>query len=445
MKIKNIKVTKLFGLKGNNFDIDLYPKSPVSIIFALNGVGKTSLIRLVDAALPEKKTVFLKGIEFSTKPVIKYTVLDQILFENLTLTFDNEESLTIKRCSEKDGKLKKFDETFISELPHDKDGFYLPITYIWKNKDNSLLEGKFYFTNEISEKLSAELKTNPESKKLFFTNENTKTQTYLSEFATKSIIDDEKDPNYREIFSINKLYSLSSNIILANREYNRISSGFVERYRYKNQILTLTHFETYELDTVGLSPNDIIHLYNELKEKQNSGRDINFDELFINKFLNLTTTYIPYTLPDKVSNICQEIVNTKKTEKDLEEFLTIINDNFALTDKYLVYNEEKGLIARFYADSFGEDAPDLDVSKLSAGEKNLISLFYELIFKNNKNSLIFIDEPEASLHIDWQRILLENISKICEKKNIQAIVTTHSPSIVSNFTLMMSEMLIQDE
>ena len=64
MKIKNIKVTKLFDLKGNNFDIDLYPKSPVSIIFALNGVGKTSLIRLVDAALPEKKTVFLKGIEF---------------------------------------------------------------------------------------------------------------------------------------------------------------------------------------------------------------------------------------------------------------------------------------------------------------------------------------------------------------------------------------------
>ncbi|MCI5518464.1 MAG: ATP-binding protein [Treponema sp.] len=443
MKIKNIKVTKLFGLKGNNFDIDLYPKSPVSIIFALNGVGKTSLIRLVDAALPGTRSLFLKGIEFFTNPVIKYTVLDKILFENLTLTFDNEECLTIKRCSEKDGKLKKFDETFISELPHDKDGFYLPITYIWKNKDGSLLEGKFYFTNEISEKLSAELKTNPESKKFFFTNEETKSQTYLSEFATKSIIDDEKDPNYREIFSINKLYSLASNIILANREYNRISSGFVERY--KNQILTLTHFETYELDTVGLSPKDIIHLYNELKEKQNSGRDINFDELFINKFQDLTTTYIPYTLPDKVSNICQEIVNTKKTEKDLEEFLTIINDNFALTDKYLVYNEEKGLIARFYADSFGEDAPDLDVSKLSAGEKNLISLFYELIFKNKKNSLIFIDEPEASLHIDWQRILLKNISKICEKKNIQAIVTTHSPSIVSNFTLMMSEMLIQDE
>ena len=442
MKIKNIKVTKLFGLKGNNFDIDLYPKSPVSIIFALNGVGKTSLIRLVDAALPGTRSLFLKGIEFSTKTVIKYIVLDQILFENLTLIFDNEECLTIKRCTGKNGKLKKFDETFISELPHDKAGFYLPITYIWKNKDGSLLEGKFYFTNEISEKLSAELKTNPESKKLFFTNEETKSQTYLSEFATKKIIDDAKDPNLREIFSINKLYSLASNIILANREYNRISSGFVERY--KNQILSLTHFETYELDTVGLSPNDIKHLYNEL-EKQNTGRDINFDELFINKFQDLTTTYIPYTLPDKVSNICQEILKTKKTEKDLEEFLTIINDNFGLTDKYLVYNEEKGIIAKFYADSFGEDAPDLDVSKLSAGEKNLISLFYELIFKNDKNSLIFIDEPEASLHIDWQRILLENISKICEKKNIQAIVTTHSPNVVSTFTLMMSEMLIQDE
>lgn len=441
MKIKNIKVTKLFGLKGNNFDIDLYPKSPVSIIFALNGVGKTSLIRLVNAALPGTRTVFLKDMEFSSKTVIKYTILDKILFETLTLSFDNQESLTLKRLAGKDGKIKKFDETYVSELPHDENGFYLPITYNWTNEDGSLLEGKFYFTDEISNLLSAELKSNPESKRYFFTNEKTKEQTFLSEFSTKSIIADGKDPSLREIFSINKLYSLSSNIILANREYNRISSGFVERH--KNQ--QLTHFENYELDTVGLSPKDIIHLYNELKEKQNSGRDINSDELIINKFLNLTTTYIPYTIPDKVSNICQEILRTKKTEKDLEEFLTIINDNFALTDKYLVYNEEKGLIAKFYTDSFEEDAPELDVSKLSAGEKNLISLFYELIFKNNENSLIFIDEPEASLHIDWQRILLENISKICEKKNIQAIITTHSPSVISNYTLFMSEMLIQDE
>ena len=31
MKIKNIKVTKLFGLKGNNFDIDLYPKKVTEV------------------------------------------------------------------------------------------------------------------------------------------------------------------------------------------------------------------------------------------------------------------------------------------------------------------------------------------------------------------------------------------------------------------------------
>jgi predicted ATP-dependent endonuclease of OLD family len=45
--------------------------------------------------------------------------------------------------------------------------------------------------------------------------------------------------------------------------------------------------------------------------------------------------------------------------------------------------------------------------------------------------IIFIDEPELSLHVDWQRILFETLMEQGSKN--QLIVATHSPFIYSQF------------
>ena len=44
-----------------------------------------------------------------------------------------------------------------------------------------------------------------------------------------------------------------------------------------------------------------------------------------------------------------------------------------------------------------------------------------------------IDEPEISLHIAWQKELMDDLRRVIQlNKNIQVIIATHSPQIISN-------------
>lgn len=74
----------------------------------------------------------------------------------------------------------------------------------------------------------------------------------------------------------------------------------------------------------------------------------------------------------------------------------------------------------------------IDISKLSSGEQHQIILYYDLIFNSEPGTLVLIDEPEISIHIEWQREFLKNLQKISEIINCDFIVTTHSPDIVND-------------
>ena len=75
---------------------------------------------------------------------------------------------------------------------------------------------------------------------------------------------------------------------------------------------------------------------------------------------------------------------------------------------------------------------NIPLKLLSSGEKQILVLFYELIFNTNKNMILLIDEPELSLHIVWQEQFMDDLEKIIKLNNIKVIVATHSPQIINN-------------
>jgi predicted ATP-binding protein involved in virulence len=79
--------------------------------------------------------------------------------------------------------------------------------------------------------------------------------------------------------------------------------------------------------------------------------------------------------------------------------------------------------------SFGDAANAIGSEYLSAGEKQMLSfLCYNAFFKD---TVFFIDEPELSLHVDWQRQLFPIL--LDQKTNNQFIICTHSPFIYGKF------------
>ena len=79
--------------------------------------------------------------------------------------------------------------------------------------------------------------------------------------------------------------------------------------------------------------------------------------------------------------------------------------------------------------SFGDAASAINSDLLSAGEKQMLSFIcYNAFYQN---CVFFIDEPELSLHVDWQRQLFSILKD--QKSSNQFIVATHSPFIYNKY------------
>lgn len=115
----------------------------------------------------------------------------------------------------------------------------------------------------------------------------------------------------------------------------------------------------------------------------------------------------------------------EKMEKDRESIMTPIDAVRKVVERLFRYTGIK-IGTRL---SFGDAASSVNSDALSAGEKQMLSFIcYNAFYKN---SVIFIDEPELSLHVDWQRQLFSVLQD--QQSSNQFIVATHSPFIYSKY------------
>lgn len=79
--------------------------------------------------------------------------------------------------------------------------------------------------------------------------------------------------------------------------------------------------------------------------------------------------------------------------------------------------------------NFGDAANAVNSDALSAGEKQMLSFIAYNAFYHD--SIVIIDEPELSLHLDWQRQLFPML--LSQQTSNQFIIATHSPFIYSKY------------
>jgi len=103
-----------------------------------------------------------------------------------------------------------------------------------------------------------------------------------------------------------------------------------------------------------------------------------------------------------------------------ERFLEIIDDLFSETGKKI--NRDKNQI------EFLLNNREIKCFQLSSGEKQLIIILLTVLIQDNKPSILFMDEPEISLHIEWQKKIIQYIREL--NPNVQVIMATHSPALV---------------
>jgi len=102
-------------------------------------------------------------------------------------------------------------------------------------------------------------------------------------------------------------------------------------------------------------------------------------------------------------------------------FLTIINDAFDSTNKVLDTTKSK---LEFKL----KNGNILYTSALSSGEKQFLIIMLTVLLEKKQEYILLMDEPEISMHFEWQRNLLQNIQKL--NPNCQIILATHSPALI---------------
>ncbi|MEX2411327.1 MAG: AAA family ATPase [Candidatus Paceibacterota bacterium] len=231
--------------------------------------------------------------------------------------------------------------------------------------------------------------------------------------------------------------------------FRRIEGGFTltdadENYRYKrrpsNQIeeglmrlsSQLSVFDNFFISSI--STNDILELLR--RKHSESSEEVNqlhigmstFIEKKIQSSQDKTTSKSKDAILDDIKKKVLSI--STEREKLLSPFTTLASliseiyqhKGILLTDKFSVGNTEEAISS----------------AKLSAGEKQLLSFICYNAF--SKESPFIIDEPELSLHVDWQRNLVPIL--MSQRTNNQIIIATHSPFIYSKYPE--KELLLND-
>lgn len=401
MNLVKLEIESLFG----RFDYSITFDKEVNIITGPNGYGKTTILKIINAFF-NKDFIFFKNLEF----------------KKLSLKFSEEEYLFEKKDNE------VFFNTNHIVYPKQKENIYdIHTRYPWLRK----------FSND----LWLDIRNN----QIF---NNTEINTiFISPIEKKEVF--KLNPQLNDVLNNKKSNKRNVCFIREQRLFHKIinNNGEIQLVDYiketanklKKDIKELTnnyYVESNKLDstyhkrlfsaTDGIETEEeykkqltiINNRLNKLKKYNLLDNNINVEEQNYNKeYARALKIYF-----DDL-NKKYDIYSDFLTRLDL--FTELVNDK--LYFKKINISNEKGISV-----ICEKTNKEIRLDDLSSGEKQELILFYKTIFETKDESLLLIDEPEISLHIAWQRRIINDFIRISEISKFKVIIATHSPQIISD-------------
>lgn len=128
-----------------------------------------------------------------------------------------------------------------------------------------------------------------------------------------------------------------------------------------------------------------------------------------NRMLELFTQGLP-----DAQRRASEIANEKT------HFFDLVDSLFRQTHKTIMRGKSELV--------FLQHGEEIQPYHLSSGEKQILIIMLTVLLQNRRPGVLLMDEPEASLHIEWQQRLIGLVLDL--NPNIQTIITTHSPAVI---------------
>lgn len=156
----------------------------------------------------------------------------------------------------------------------------------------------------------------------------------------------------------------------------------------------------------------------EAESKQFQSRLESFNSAYFS-LLAMTTFHDRFmSITEDVESMQSEKLEITKSFRDYQKEV-----NLYFTPKKSFAINEDGLF------SIRSNKRKVELADLSSGEKHILTILGKAALSRQEGAVFIADEPELSLHLDWQRMILPSIIRLSPKSQI--IVATHSPAIIA--------------
>ena len=202
--------------------------------------------------------------------------------------------------------------------------------------------------------------------------------------------------------------------------------------RANDTIMDIIYIDTLDKkvkkDNVSSLDSELSDLVQELGKYQRK-LNIGFDKK--TKDISVKINSILENIQNATTDELQEFKELKTEEEEIKKeiffkllfFKEIVDKFFKDTKKSIILDNENNPL------SIEDEDEDLEYTLLSSGEKQLLILFLNILLAKD-NSVIIMDEPELSLHVNWQLKLIDSFLEL--NNTIQYLIVTHNPNLVLN-------------
>ncbi len=421
MKILELKITKLHDY----IDYNIMFNKDVTFLYGDNGCGKTTVLNIITSIITGRVYELFK-FRFNSI-ALKYIEQHSNTPKKIIIHKNNENSTLIINYNQKDyaielQRIRIMEEriedeieiehlylseySVLSEIKKEFSYIYLPLNrngsindnvsiYMRKNLHRLYTRASAYSDLTINDVTTL---IRESYNRINFTlskiNEN------FSEELLKSFLDIENITNAKQL------------LIYANKLNPDDISKIQNDYTVVLKTIKKWDDSTNEKITIFFES-----LLNDIKKSKNEN-GLNIEILFkLSELIKINSVI------EKAERLEQ---SKSKVTQPLSNFLNAVNKFIKgkKNKKEICIDKEGQLFLKT------SHKPKIDLQLLSSGEKQIVTFFAYLVFglNNTNQSLFIVDEPELSLHLEWQLEFVDTLLEL--NPDIQLIFATHSPEII---------------
>ena len=416
MLLKSFRINGLFGTYSYEFSIS--ESQNIFMLTGPNGYGKTTILTILNK-ISQKDLFYFYQLPFDT---IEIELGSGYILHIVSTNVEDEEIFSNDIKSDSKLNLDKQVEFLWIHNGKENNRLVLNKRNIRKAARNigyyNRLNLDFY--NMMSEDFAYFVTHNPRIYDILAKEQGQEAVLMFLAGFSSTFIQSQRLLNQEIDENVNERDVRPSIDIVVDKLQNRIHSDYIKYLQYSQEKdsrfidTLLTSDKVYSMDEYTNKVTSLEPLMNELR----SFGLINVLKIreYDVRHAQILSAYI-----DDLENKCQF---HSQTIAKLRLF-SVLLEKKRFANKRIFFSPEFGLRVKSLKGEF------LNVNKLSSGEQNEIIMLYNFIFEVPNNSLLLIDEPEISLHVAWQQNFIKDIESIAEMKNLQVVIATHSPQIIS--------------